>query len=251
MAHLHLYRGGRRISSLEVASRPYLIGREKTCDLVLTEPSSSREHFSLAPHEDGGYALEDMGSANGTFVNGVREYRTRLEARATIQVGHDLLIFIPGETDDEPDALDELPEWALTTAEMEAAVEEDRAAATKPVAPAVLRRVQAEARAATRPHLLLRTAEGPKVYPLDAEITTVGLGPVRVPVGEPDRTKEKVLAEVHRDEADVVRVRAKGLFGRVKVNGESRSKATLEPGDSLGVGGVVLVYRPGLEDQED
>lgn len=251
MAYLHLYRHGKRISTLEVGSRPYLVGREKTCDLVLGEPSSSREHFSIAPHEDGGYALEDMGSSNGTFVNGVREYRTRLAGRATIQVGHDLLIFVPGETDDEPEELDELPDWALSTAEMEAAVEEERAAATKPVAPAVLRRVQAEARAATRPHLMLRTSEGAKVYPLDAEVTTIGLGPARIPVGEPDRSKEKVLAEVHRDETDTVRVRARGLFGRIKVNGQSRSKATLEPGDTLGVRDLVFIYRPGLDEGED
>ena len=60
MARLHLYRHGKRVSTLEVASRPYLVGREKSCDLVLEEPSSSREHFSIAPHEKGGFAPEDI-----------------------------------------------------------------------------------------------------------------------------------------------------------------------------------------------
>ncbi len=251
MARLHLYRSGKRIRTLEVGNRPYLVGREKTCDLVLEEPSSSREHFSVAPHEKGGFALEDMGSSNGTFVNGVREYRTRLVERATIQVGSDFLIFEPGEVDDAPEDIDELPEWALTTAEMEAALEEDRAAATRPVAPAVLRRVQAEARDRARPHLLLRAKEGRRVFPLDTTVTTLGLGQVRVPVGEPDRSKTKVMAEIHRDDAGGYRVRAKGLFGRIEVNGKSRSKALLAPGDRLTVGGKEFTFHDGLDEGED
>jgi pSer/pThr/pTyr-binding forkhead associated (FHA) protein len=46
-------------------------GRQADCDLVLTEGHASRKHakFSLA---DGAVWLEDLSSANGTFVNGTR-----------------------------------------------------------------------------------------------------------------------------------------------------------------------------------
>src|SRR5688572_5816033 len=47
------------------------LGRQADCDLVLTEGHASRRHakFSLA---DGAVWLEDLNSANGTFVNGQR-----------------------------------------------------------------------------------------------------------------------------------------------------------------------------------
>ncbi len=153
----------------------------------------------------------------------MREYRTRLLERATIQVGSDLLIFEPGEVDEAPEVIEELPDWALTTAEMEAAVEQERAAATRPVAPAVLRKVQAEARDRTRPHLLLRGRGGRRVFPLDTAVTTSGLGPVPVPVGESERGKEKVMAEVLKDDSGTFRVRAKGC------SAGSRSTASPSP----------------------
>jgi pSer/pThr/pTyr-binding forkhead associated (FHA) protein len=48
-----------------------VLGRQADCDLVLTEGHASRKHakFSLA---DGAVWLEDLNSANGTFVNGQR-----------------------------------------------------------------------------------------------------------------------------------------------------------------------------------
>jgi pSer/pThr/pTyr-binding forkhead associated (FHA) protein len=48
-----------------------VVGRQADCDLVLTEGHASRKHakFSLA---DGAVWLEDLNSANGSFVNGQR-----------------------------------------------------------------------------------------------------------------------------------------------------------------------------------
>jgi putative nucleotidyltransferase with HDIG domain len=48
-----------------------LLGREPNCDLVLSRWSVSREHACIK-HLDGTYILEDLGSKNGTFVNGQR-----------------------------------------------------------------------------------------------------------------------------------------------------------------------------------
>jgi pSer/pThr/pTyr-binding forkhead associated (FHA) protein len=49
-----------------------VIGRGSDCDLVLDEPEMSRRHAVIENSGDGIY-LRDMGSANGTFVNGVPE----------------------------------------------------------------------------------------------------------------------------------------------------------------------------------
>jgi hypothetical protein len=50
------------------------IGRIEGCDIVLTDPGTSRRHAQVVRRDDG-YAVTDLGSTNGTLVNGdpVRE----------------------------------------------------------------------------------------------------------------------------------------------------------------------------------
>lgn len=49
----------------------YVIGSAPDCDIVVDAPHVSSRHCQLT-YERGGYLLEDLGSTNGTFVNGVR-----------------------------------------------------------------------------------------------------------------------------------------------------------------------------------
>lgn len=49
----------------------YLIGRSEECDVVLASGRCSRQHARLVVTDEGA-TLEDLGSANGTFVNGHR-----------------------------------------------------------------------------------------------------------------------------------------------------------------------------------
>ncbi len=46
------------------------VGRDD-CDVVLTDPEVSRRHAVLVASSDG-LAIEDLGSTNGTWVNGQR-----------------------------------------------------------------------------------------------------------------------------------------------------------------------------------
>jgi FHA domain/Abnormal spindle-like microcephaly-assoc'd, ASPM-SPD-2-Hydin len=48
-----------------------IIGRAATCDLMLASEHVSREHAVVRVH-DGEYAVEDLGSKNGTLLNGQR-----------------------------------------------------------------------------------------------------------------------------------------------------------------------------------
>jgi pSer/pThr/pTyr-binding forkhead associated (FHA) protein len=47
------------------------LGRAIDNDVVIADASVSRHHASIGPH-NGGFALRDLGSQNGTFVGGQR-----------------------------------------------------------------------------------------------------------------------------------------------------------------------------------
>ena len=61
---------------LELHGGRVVVGRDETCNLVLSGMGVSRRHFSITPVE-GGYQLRDE-SANGTLVNGSRVSGTYL-----------------------------------------------------------------------------------------------------------------------------------------------------------------------------
>ncbi len=56
-----------------IAGDVLTIGRSEDCDIVLPQRQVSRRHARIS-YQDGRYILEDLGSKNGTFVNG-REVR--------------------------------------------------------------------------------------------------------------------------------------------------------------------------------
>lgn len=63
-----------------------VIGREESCDLVVGEPLVSRRHARISVDDTGAY-IEDLGSANGTFVN-----HARLHGRAQLFPGDQVFI---------------------------------------------------------------------------------------------------------------------------------------------------------------
>jgi ABC transport system ATP-binding/permease protein len=69
------------------------IGRDNTNQVVLDHPSISRRHAEIS-RQGNGFALRDLGSANGTFVNGQRIVGwISLNAGDVIQVGPFKLVY--------------------------------------------------------------------------------------------------------------------------------------------------------------
>ena len=65
----------------------FTIGRRSDCDIVVSDLSVSRQHARIR-QVAGGYLVEDGGSANGTWVNGVRVETTQsLVERDIIRIG--------------------------------------------------------------------------------------------------------------------------------------------------------------------
>ena len=69
-----------------------VIGRGRTADLVLSEATISRAHAAIG-YEKGRFFVQDLGSTNGTGVNGKREPRTTLRDGDEVQLGKLLLQF--------------------------------------------------------------------------------------------------------------------------------------------------------------
>jgi small-conductance mechanosensitive channel len=72
--------------------KPALIGRANHCDLTLSEPQVSKEHFQLE-RDGAGYLLRDLHSTLGTTVNGERVEQRALRDLDRIAIGETVLIF--------------------------------------------------------------------------------------------------------------------------------------------------------------
>src|SRR5579862_6389627 len=65
---------------------PFSVGRKVDKDLVIADPRVSRDH-ALIVLEEGGFFLVDQGSKHGTFVNGERIQRQKLERNDRLEFG--------------------------------------------------------------------------------------------------------------------------------------------------------------------
>lgn len=65
----------------------FVIGRGRGADAVLAEPTISRAHAAIGYAPGDGFFVQDLGSTNGTLVNGNREKRRPLATGDEIQMG--------------------------------------------------------------------------------------------------------------------------------------------------------------------
>ncbi len=76
--------------------RPFVLGRQQGADLLLPEELVSRLHARLV-FEGDELVLEDLGSMNGTYLNGVRVTRARVKEGDRILLGQSILKVVPRE----------------------------------------------------------------------------------------------------------------------------------------------------------
>ena len=77
------------------ASAAYSSGAATGCDIKLVNDRVSRHHCEIL-YKDGHYELHDLGSTNGTYVDGVRVTRTVLRNGAVINVPAQVFAFTGG-----------------------------------------------------------------------------------------------------------------------------------------------------------
>ena len=92
MASIHIIQGPDKGRRFELSDGESLIGR-RDCDVELTDNTVSRHHFRLTS-DAGRWQLDDLGSANGTFLNGQKVTGSSpVQPGDQIRCGKSLLVF--------------------------------------------------------------------------------------------------------------------------------------------------------------
>lgn len=86
VASLRVVQGPGAGTVLIVRRGVYVVGRGDTCELVIPDPTTSRQHARVTRGPQG-TELADLGSTNGTYVNGRRVVRCLLRHGDRVQVG--------------------------------------------------------------------------------------------------------------------------------------------------------------------
>ncbi|MDT9691251.1 FHA domain-containing protein [Streptomyces sp. P9(2023)] len=78
-------------------TRTVRIGRAPDNDLVVDDLVVSRRHAELRAHPDGTYWIQDLGSHNGTFLNGRPVAEARVTPDDIVGIGHSAFCLIGGQ----------------------------------------------------------------------------------------------------------------------------------------------------------
>ena len=79
-----------------LAGSRYEIGRTAECDIQIEDANISRRHAALVA-EEGGWAVEDLGSTNGTWLRGEKVQRAALNDGDIVTIGATRLFLRTGE----------------------------------------------------------------------------------------------------------------------------------------------------------
>jgi DNA-binding NtrC family response regulator len=88
------------------ATRAFRVEEGKKAALEIPDPRMSSKHARLVRDDDGGWILEDVGSTNGTFVEGKRSTQALLDEPTIITLGATCFLFDPAESVPEGMKLD-------------------------------------------------------------------------------------------------------------------------------------------------
>jgi pSer/pThr/pTyr-binding forkhead associated (FHA) protein len=205
-----------------------LVGRAAACDIVLADETVSRSHARVE-RRGSGFVIEDLGTPNGTFVNGARVERMTLSPGDTIAIGKSSMRFEAGRPAPEPDVT------AISTeAELETILSEET----------VTVRVHNASHPLFVAHLAGRTWE----VPLTEDVLAIGRHPTNdVVVKTPGASRQHARVERR---GDAVSIRDLESANGTRVNGERVNERTLEDGDTIRIGEARFVFKAGVASAE-
>lgn len=207
--------------AVELAKEEIVIGRDRQCDIPLADGRVSRSHARLECGPDGCY-LVDLGSANGSFLNGGRVERARLSPGDIIRIGNSTLRFESLQTDFEPDVtlIDDLGDLEQTIAR---------------------ETVNMTVYDTTRPRVVVHMPGSTWEVPLVQERTTIGRQPGSDIVIDHGRVSRQ-HAQIERQDGAFV-VRDLGSSNGTWLGNQAVETHVLADGDTFRIGDASLVYR--------
>ncbi len=97
------------VSEVVVDRSPILLGRSKICDVPVNDPILSRQHCSIEVNEKGEIKVQDLESANGTFVGGKKITSHGLLEGSSFQIGRTEIKIVKADTaEQEEKTLEEI-----------------------------------------------------------------------------------------------------------------------------------------------
>jgi pSer/pThr/pTyr-binding forkhead associated (FHA) protein len=219
---------GGQEQEFSLAKSSVFVGRAATSDIVVRDARVSRTHARLE-YIAIGCALVDLGSANGTYVNGVRVERANLASGDTIIVGNSTLRFEIAAPRTEPD---------LTQIHSEADLEATLSQATLPMT-------------LVNTHLARLAVHTPtKTWevPLIQDTLTVGRHPENdLVIDHPRVSRRHARIERHNE---IFVIRDLQSTNGTWLGQQRIEEHTLQNGDAIRIGNTSLVFKSGFESED-
>ncbi|HUA63780.1 MAG TPA: FHA domain-containing protein [Verrucomicrobiae bacterium] len=219
--------GGQR-QEFALSKSEISIGRAATSDIQLSDTRASRAHTRIECGPEGCFAV-DLGSVNGTKVNGAAVQRALLATGDKITIGASTLIFgAPADADDS----------GLTRLENAADIESSilRASLTTRIGET------------SRPRLAIHCAGRTWQAPLDAALTTIGRRADNDIVIESPKAS-RFHARIERTAAGFA-VEDLNSDNGTWIGQERISRHVLADGDTIRIGGARLIYKAGFVEED-
>ncbi len=93
-----IHRGPNKGSRFLINKEGITIGRSKESSIFLDDVTVSRKHGTIEVNDQGSFLYHDVGSLNGTYINGELVSARKLSCGDEIQIGKYHLVFISSKT---------------------------------------------------------------------------------------------------------------------------------------------------------
>ena len=208
---------------LTIKQQETVIGRDEQADFSINSPSVSRRHARIVQH-NGQFYIEDLGSSNGTFVNGERvQQSTALHNGDKIALGQATLLRFDAMAGELPTDTDERTIMQATVY----AVDEN--------VPATVQMQKAKA-PSVPPRLIVQVVgQEPKAYELRQDVITLGRGEDN-DIVIPSRIVSRYHARLERSGDGYRLVVLPQASNAVVRQGEAVQRHLLDPKDDLRIG---------------
>ena len=222
------------------STEPLIVGRKRG-DLLLEDPLVSGTHAQIMPKDDG-WAIQDLGSTNGTLVDGRLVRESALRPGAEISIGNTRMVLFVGivdETQEQDSAArrskDQLEiAWLLDEelVELQGSPEQTRSPADV---------IDQDLRLPPGMHAVVEVVAGQdtgKVFRFTRGNVTVGRKTGEIPLSDLEVSRRHAVVEVFGRE--MIFLRDLGSTNGTYHNGRKVGVSRLRSGDTVGVGRSVL-----------